>query len=348
MNAEKTGEYAQYLLTTSKDAKPDEVACHYIALMYRSVDERLSKKERLHAVHCVRVASKLLKDVLGRMERKESVDGLVVDFGERKRKRRVERGDEEANKKSRRDDGSGTAHGLNKEKSCTEREKQTDIYKNPTAQNKSTTTSTIDQTTTADASKQQSSDTAKTTDYNSASDMSVSAESSIEKSTASASTLRVANQNHDVSTIDVATTSTSIDEQNGEERSGFDAAAQGQDQPAALNTHDRPSVPGIPLATDTDNENLPAYMCYIRSNCIEYFSTTLSEGGSPQRGRRTEVFEGRVGVRCVFCKHLPVEERATQSDAFPNGLDKIHSAVVVSLLFIFCGTIHLFPALKLH
>ena len=47
---------------------------------------------------------------------------------------------------------------------------------------------------------------------------------------------------------------------------------------------------------------------------------------------RTPIVAGRVGIRCVYCKQLPFNERASQSTAFPSNLDKIYSAVVVSML----------------
>lgn len=102
------GQYAEYLLQSNNGNKfkAEEVACHYIALMYRSVDERLSKKQRLHAVKSVRVASRLLRDVLERMERGESLDGLGLDYFDgcnNTKKRRAERTDEMAKKKSRGD-----------------------------------------------------------------------------------------------------------------------------------------------------------------------------------------------------------------------------------------------------
>ena len=88
---------------------------------------------------------------------------------------------------------------------------------------------------------------------------------------------------------------------------------------------------GIPLSTSTDPQNLPNLQCYIRSTCVEYFAyNPATDGGSPQRGRRSKIEEGRVGIRCVFCKDLSYENRWNQSVAFPNGLDKIYSAVVVS------------------
>ena len=48
----------------------------------------------------------------------------------------------------------------------------------------------------------------------------------------------------------------------------------------------------------------------IRSNCIEYFTASTDEHG---RGRQTPVSEGRVGIRCVFCKDEPKHEQASQA-----------------------------------
>ena len=51
----------------------------------------------------------------------------------------------------------------------------------------------------------------------------------------------------------------------------------------------------------------------IRSNCIEYFTASTDEHG---RGRQTPVSEGRVGIRCVFCKDEPKHEQASQACTF--------------------------------
>ncbi|KAL7511012.1 hypothetical protein ACHAXN_007947 [Cyclotella atomus] len=113
------GEYAGYQLTIEDFdngcVNVDKVARHYIALIYSSVDERLSGKQRLLAVKSVRVASGLLKEVLGRMERGESLDGLSVDNldddedagekSEKTRKRRSDVRDEGGRKKSKNDRG---------------------------------------------------------------------------------------------------------------------------------------------------------------------------------------------------------------------------------------------------
>lgn len=92
----------------------------------------------------------------------------------------------------------------------------------------------------------------------------------------------------------------------------------------------------IPLSSPADADSLSPLQCYIRSHCVEYFEATESEGADStsknqqQRGRRTPIVVGRVGIRCVFCKDCPFNKRASQHSAFPSNLDKIYSSVVVS------------------
>jgi hypothetical protein len=66
------GHYSEYLLT--RPGNVEEVGRHYIALMYRSVDERLSSEKRLNAVQCVRKTSRLLMNVLAKMKRGDRLD----------------------------------------------------------------------------------------------------------------------------------------------------------------------------------------------------------------------------------------------------------------------------------
>lgn len=67
----------------------------------------------------------------------------------------------------------------------------------------------------------------------------------------------------------------------------------------------------ISLADTNDEEYLSPLQCYIRKTCLEYFAADASNATS--KGRQTLVSEGRVGVRCVFCKHLPRDEQAAQA-----------------------------------
>ena len=91
---------------------------------------------------------------------------------------------------------------------------------------------------------------------------------------------------------------------------------------------------GIPLSTPNDMTSLSPLLTFIRSSCVEYFTAKLEEEGSPQKGRRAKIVEGTVGIRCVFCKELSLEKRGRQNMAFPTGLDKIFSAVVVRCIFV--------------
>ena len=99
----------------------------------------------------------------------------------------------------------------------------------------------------------------------------------------------------------------------------------------------------IPLASPSDSDILSPLQCYIRAHCVEYFEATLSDvspsrlsadfknssKSQQQRGRRSPIVLGRIGIRCVYCKHCPYNLRASQSTSFPSNLDKIYSAVVM-------------------
>ena len=96
----------------------------------------------------------------------------------------------------------------------------------------------------------------------------------------------------------------------------------------------------IPLSSPEDVDYLSPLQCYIRKHCVEYFEATDTDSPNSsskhkqQRGRRSPIVIGRVGIRCVFCKNCPLSERASQSTAFPSNLEKIYSSVVVSNHFV--------------
>jgi hypothetical protein len=70
----------------------------------------------------------------------------------------------------------------------------------------------------------------------------------------------------------------------------------------------------MPIADAHDERYLSPLQCYIRKTCLEFFAAT--ERNSLTKGRQTMVSEGRVGVRCSFCKHLPRDEQAAQASEF--------------------------------
>ena len=78
-------------------------------------------------------------------------------------------------------------------------------------------------------------------------------------------------------------------------------------------------LPGIselpmPIADAHDERYLSPLQCYIRKTCLEYFAA--ADSNATTKGRQTMVFEGRVGVRCSFCKHLPRDQQAAQASEF--------------------------------
>jgi len=91
----------------------------------------------------------------------------------------------------------------------------------------------------------------------------------------------------------------------------------GNDDDAAHKYADAPRVvPGsfdlpMPIAHAHDERYLSPLQCYIRKTCLEYFAATASNVTT--KGRQTLVSEGRVGVRCSFCKYLPRGQQAAQA-----------------------------------
>lgn len=83
----------------------------------------------------------------------------------------------------------------------------------------------------------------------------------------------------------------------------------------------------MPLFTSPDPDFLSPLQCFIRKNCIEFFAVEADGSGYVAKGRQTPITPGRVGIRCVYCKHAT--ERATQSTSFPRQIDKLYSAAAM-------------------
>lgn len=81
-----------------------------------------------------------------------------------------------------------------------------------------------------------------------------------------------------------------------------------------------------PLTTSQDTAHLSPLSCFIRSTCLEYFAAPFSK---VTPGRKAAIVEGRIGVRCVFCKHIPKIQRASQSESFPSRVEKVYSSVMM-------------------
>ena len=83
----------------------------------------------------------------------------------------------------------------------------------------------------------------------------------------------------------------------------------------------------IPVAAPADSQYLSPLHCFLRQACVEYFAAASNDITS--KGRQTPVVEGRVGVRCVFCKNTPRHQQASQATSFPNKISSIYSSVVM-------------------
>ncbi|EJK46814.1 hypothetical protein THAOC_34500 [Thalassiosira oceanica] len=83
--------------------------------------------------------------------------------------------------------------------------------------------------------------------------------------------------------------------------------------------------PPMPVAGPNDAQHLGTIQCFVRKQLVEYFAADSSQ--LMKKGRQTAIGEGRIGVRCVFCKDLPKSEQVSQSCSFPNALSKVKSAV---------------------
>lgn len=69
------------------------------------------------------------------------------------------------------------------------------------------------------------------------------------------------------------------------------------------------------LAVKEDANELNSLHCFVRTHLLEVFSLP------PQKGR-----PGRVGLRCVFCSHLPLKERGgtTMCTFYPKSLQDLY------------------------
>ena len=90
-----------------------------------------------------------------------------------------------------------------------------------------------------------------------------------------------------------------------------------------------------PIADSRDGQHLSAQQCFLREKCIEYFEASALDVG---RGRQTTVTEGRVGVRCAFCKDLSREERASQASKYIFVITDLSTYDVI-VIFILCAHI---------
>jgi hypothetical protein len=81
------------------------------------------------------------------------------------------------------------------------------------------------------------------------------------------------------------------------------------------------------LYCDADRETLSERHCYVRQCYIQAFTATASDVSSRHSKGAQKLNAGQVGVRCVFCSHLPHGDRAERAVCYPRSISRLYQTV---------------------
>ena len=82
------------------------------------------------------------------------------------------------------------------------------------------------------------------------------------------------------------------------------------------------------LSEPTEPLYLTSLMCLVRRQLEFYVATEQDEKNRRAKGGvKKPIVPGRVGIRCIHCRHLPVKERAKNFSSFPTGIRLVNQAV---------------------
>lgn len=82
----------------------------------------------------------------------------------------------------------------------------------------------------------------------------------------------------------------------------------------------------IPLCVPaSDSEWLSTANCYIRQHCVEAFSA--SDDNVSKTSKRGRIAVQQVGIRCTFCAHRPLGDRAAAAVSYPTSVAGIYESV---------------------
>lgn len=82
----------------------------------------------------------------------------------------------------------------------------------------------------------------------------------------------------------------------------------------------------IPLCVPTsDSEWLSTTNCYVRQHCVEAFSA--SDDDVSKTSKRGRIAVQQVGIRCTFCAHRPLGDRAVSAVSYPTSVAGIYESV---------------------
>ena len=76
---------------------------------------------------------------------------------------------------------------------------------------------------------------------------------------------------------------------------------------------------------ESDSEWLSEANCFVRKYCVEAFSANEEDVLSTSKRGRITLHQ--VGIRCRYCKHLPLKERAVAAVSYPTSVAGIYESV---------------------
>jgi hypothetical protein len=126
-------------------------------------------------------------------------------------------------------------------------------------------------------------------------------------------------------------------------QSNSDSPFLSEEKPKATTRSVTPSPSGMRLALPEDAQELNSLHCFVRAELLELFAlpathdeiASVDQHSSRSSSRRNNTNDqgrscsGRVGLRCVYCAHLPRRARSgsTMSSFYPKSLTDIYRSV---------------------
>lgn len=86
----------------------------------------------------------------------------------------------------------------------------------------------------------------------------------------------------------------------------------------------------ISLFMPDDVDSLSPLHIFIRKYGIEAFVATEEDAKNEEfwRLRNFKVIPGRVGIRCIYCRHLPMEQRGSKAVHYPKAISTLYRSMV--------------------
>jgi hypothetical protein len=117
------------------------------------------------------------------------------------------------------------------------------------------------------------------------------------------------------------------------EASLAEESSQGAESPRLATSSSTQATKWYPgsasLSLSEDDDVLSSMHCFMRRYCVEAFSATPEDVSTPRYGKAHcgKVLVGQVGIRCLYCKHRPVDQQPERAVCFPSSLQNIYHSI---------------------